>query len=610
LFTLTPSFHRHSFRTIVGLLLVSCLLTQSAVSLAKTVSTRPAVHKPGIKTGSVSKPKSVNQHVNSANAKVNPNAFIPYYNQGRDAYKLEHYAEAEKLLKKSLVLAEQGASQMYPGLQQKNIAIIHNLLGVNAFKLKKYNEACLYLKRAMNTYNRPEYQAANEDSLMSDALILGQIAMYEGRYDEAKLYYQEALPRQEKILGLDHAQTRQTQSILEDIARIDQGSDYLDRLGRKVIHWTHPEQSIKVFIANDSSMPGWKPEDQALVQAAYAEWQLAMENRVRFEFVSEPAEADTIVSWMERPKAVTPAEAEAKQQELRNGECQTQTVDDKLAQDNIVVALNSTEGTPASANSIYNTLLHEIGHSLGLMGGHSSNPADILFPNNRYDDGRRKHLSQRDIQTARRLYVLQPDVTNPEGIHLVRYYDYTTLATQGKEAYNHKAYPEAVNDFQKALAIYNAEPEIRFFLGASLYLQQAYAGALPYLMASASVPGKYQDEALKLTGHAFIKMGEIDDKAGARSLAEQKYQRAYQILNQGLQTLAMKPENKNAILQELSWLNNRLSIPSDTPIQWASQDTRQITNQDQANNPKKRGWFSTFVSSFSASAAPIQGPTQ
>lgn len=592
MFTLTASLRRHSLQAIAGLGLISSLLF--GLSMAAPVA-KPAVHTQGVKTSNTSKAKSVHPHVSSSNAKVSPNAFIPVYNQGREAYKLEHYADAEKLLKKSLVLAEQGASRMTPGLQQKNIAIIQNLLGVNAFKLKKYNDASLYLKHSMSTFNRPEYQAANEDSLMSDALILGQIAMYEGRYAEAKHYYQDALPRQEKKLGFDHAQTQQTQSILNDIAQIDQGPDYLNRLSAKVVHWTHPEQGIKVFIANGASIPNWKPEDQGLVQAAYSEWQQAMEGRVHFEWVSEPDEADTIVSWMERPKAVSSTEAEAKPQELRNGECQTQTADDKLIQDNIVVALNTTEGSPASANSIYNTLLHEIGHSLG-MGGHSSNPADILFPSNRYDDGGRKHLTQRDIQTVRMLYALKADVTNPEGIHLVRYHDYMSLVTQGKDAYNHKAYPEAATDFQKALAIYNPEPEVRFLLGASWYQQHAYAEALPYLMASASVPGKYQDEALKLTGHAFIQLGEVDDKAGARSLAEQKYQRAYNLLNQGLQMLTMKPENRAAILQELSWLNQRLAIPAGTSIQWAT------ANQNPTNNPKNRGWFSSFVSSFSAGA--------
>lgn len=569
-----------------------------------------SVHKSSVKSTHVVSAKAGSRPTVSYSTKANPNAFIAYYNQGRDAYRQEHYAEAEKLLKKSMLLVEQVPPRVSAGTWQKNIAIVSNMVGINAFKLKKYSESTAYLQRAMSIYSRPEFQATNQDSLMNDALVLGQIAMYEGRYEEARTIYQGVLPSLEAKLGPDNSQTKQAKEVLEDISQIDYGPDYLNRMGAKVIHWTHSEQPILVFIEDGSHIPGWKSENQSLVREAYAEWQRTMENRVHFEFVSTPQEADTIVSWMERPKAVTANEAEAKPKELRNGECETFLGSERISKDNITVALNSVAGVPASANGIYNTVLHEIEHSLGMLGGHSSNPADILFPNNRYDDGRRKHLTLRDIQSVRRLFSLKPDITNPAGIHLVRYHEYTTLLTQAKDAYSRKDYPQAAQVFRDALAIYSPEMETRFWLGASLYNMTAYSDAIPYLMASASMPGKYQDEALKFTGYALIKLGEIDDKSGNRFLAEQKYQRAYQVLNQGLQTTPTNPENRKAIQDELVWLNHRLSIPTGTVIQWAAKDNSNIAEKGSTASPRKQGWFSNFVSSFSSAAVPGQAPSQ
>lgn len=532
----------------------------------------------------------------------NPNAFIVYYNQGKAAYVASHYLEAEKLLKQAYKLAEPWAIKNANGFQQKNLAIVAQLNGNNAYQLKNYDEAQLYLNRALTIYNLPAYATSNEAAIMSANLVLGQMAMYDSRFQEADNYYKTALTLQEKLLGSDHSQTQQTRQTLDDIAHIDYGPDYLKAIGQKVTHWTHPEEPIAIYIADGSSMPGWNPQNRALVLQAYTEWQGAMEDRVHFMLVTDPQQADTIVSWIERPKAVEKSIELTGKKELRLGECQTQMLENKWMKDDIVIALNNTDGKAFSANTIRNTLLHEIAHSLGLLGGHSANPSDVLFPSNRYDDGRQKHLTERDINTARKLYSYPAEVTNPAHIHLVRYQQYANFRIAGGNAYNQKDFPMAVNALKAALSIYNQEPETHFLLGVSAYHLKDYAQAFQPLMNAASLPNRYQDEALKLAGYSLIKLGEVDEHSGAKYIAEQKYQQAYNILSQGMHSISIKPENQKQIREEMNWLSQRLSRSPLATIQW--EPVSQPAAGEQETGKKKRGWFSNFAASFTPYVVP------
>ena len=571
--------------------------------------TKPVMHKTASRSvhpaAKVAVKKVATKAVNgkpSVAPAPNPNAFIAYYNLGRAAYIASHYSDAEKLLKQAFKLAEPWAIKNPSGFQQKNLAIVAQLTGSNAFQLKKYNEAELYLKRALSIYNSPAYATSNQDDIMRANLILGQMAMYEGLSQEADTYYRIALPLQEKLLGSEHKQTQQTREILDDIAHIDYGSDYLNAIGQKVRHWTHPEEPIAIFISDGSSMPGWSPQNRELVFQAYSEWQEAMEDRVHFVFVTDPQQADTIVSWMERPRPTEQSSEVNGKQELRHGECQTEVLENKWMKDDIVIALNNTDGKVFSANATRNTLLHEIAHSLGLIGGHSANPSDILFPNDRYEDGRQKHLTQRDVNTMRKLYSYPAEVTNPEHIHLVQYQRYANFRIAGGNAYNQKDFPMAINALKAALSIYNQEPETYFLLGVSAYQLKDYAQAFEPLMYASSLPNRYQDEALKLAGYSLIKMGEVDDHSGASYLAEQKYQQAYKLLSQGVQTITIQPQNQTQIREEMSWLTQRLSRNPLATIQW--EPASQTATGEQEQGKKKKSWFSNFAAAFTPYAVP------
>ncbi|WP_303674553.1 tetratricopeptide repeat protein [Vampirovibrio chlorellavorus] len=545
--------------------------TTRPTTVNRAVGVKPAAQKPGSSAGAVK-------------ATPSPNAFLAYFNTGKQAYEAGRLAEAETSLKKSLSLAIQTMSP-----QHQNIGILYNLLGLIQMKRHNYPGATASFKQAVAIYSlRPEGPERN-GFLLNEYLRMGLMAMYDGRFTEGHQYYQAALPLAEG-LG-DPEQVQGIQQVLSEIARIDHGPDYLSEASQTVTRWSHPEQPIQIYIADGADFADWRPGNKAIVQEAFGEWQQAMGTRLRFVFVEDPQAADIQVSWMNVPSANSAEGRFSSQSELRHGICETQAMNQFLIKDNIRLALHNTDGSAFSANVLYNTLLHEIAHAIGLISGHSRNPADVLYPNIRYEDGRRKHLSARDIATAHKLYALPPAVTNPAGIHLVRFNQFAETRLKASTAYNGGDYPSAFSQFQQALSIYPQDADSRFWMAMSAWKLKQYDVALPQFMAAANQSGQFQGEALRMAGSSLILSAQQDDQSGNHSQAEGQYQQARALLTQGLPRISMKPEQATAIQDTLSWLNQRLAMRSN--IQWASTDVRN-TASETSGKKKKRGWFSAL----------------
>ncbi len=75
----------------------------------------------------------------------------------------------------------------------------------------------------------------------------------------------------------------------------------------------------------------------------------------------------------------------------------------------ILVTARRGDGSEPSLGLLYETVLHEMGHALGLA-GHSPDKADIMYP--RIVGGRDERLSARDRETLRLLY------KRPNGHHI------------------------------------------------------------------------------------------------------------------------------------------------------------------------------------------------
>ena len=74
-------------------------------------------------------------------------------------------------------------------------------------------------------------------------------------------------------------------------------------------------------------------------------------------------------------------------------------------------------GKLLSTKELHNTVLHEIGHALGIM-GHSDNPSDLMYMSTNQpqiqssSSGNFLFFTSNDISTLKLLYKLLPDITN------------------------------------------------------------------------------------------------------------------------------------------------------------------------------------------------------
>ena len=91
-----------------------------------------------------------------------------------------------------------------------------------------------------------------------------------------------------------------------------------------------------------------------------------------------------------------------------------------------------------SPREIYNTSLHEIGHTLGIM-GHSDSPSDIMYSSSNgaslyaFYTSSLQYLSLQDLKTLALLYRIQPTITNTKNINSENLY-YAPLILGSEDA--------------------------------------------------------------------------------------------------------------------------------------------------------------------------------
>ncbi len=309
-------------------------------SSAKTASShRVSTTRSATKAGAAHAP------VNARTVPTNPNAFIPYFKSGESLYNAGNYKQAEVALKKSLALC---LAVMPP--HHENVGIIHNILGLTQMKLKQYPAAIVSLKQAITIFKRPENKADQDRFLTYAYMAMGKMAMYDGRFQEAEVYYRSALPFTEAMA--DTPRLQDIKRVLLDIGQIEQGPDYLSHVSATVARWSQPDQPILVYIADGGSLPDWRATHIALTQSVFMEWQQAMGTRLRFEFVDSPQWADIQVGWVNRPMENSAEQQANGHAELRNGLCKTQSLNQFWFKNDIDIVTHNTDGTAYSDDVI------------------------------------------------------------------------------------------------------------------------------------------------------------------------------------------------------------------------------------------------------------------
>ncbi len=195
------------------------------------------------------------------------------------------------------------------------------------------------------------------------------------------------------------------------------GSTYIEQapLESGIIRWENFPLSICILDQSETSLPSYYKSE---IKRAFSQWQTSVKF-ISFKYVETTSDANIIVKIVPLPKSV------CDEQKCKYVVGYTTPNFKKRILKDMTILLYSTDpnGNFFSDKELYNTVLHEIGHSLGIM-GHSYSSEDLMYmaaENSKsiYASYRSsfQYLSSKDINTIKLLYKLVPDITNTEKIN-------------------------------------------------------------------------------------------------------------------------------------------------------------------------------------------------
>ena len=162
----------------------------------------------------------------------------------------------------------------------------------------------------------------------------------------------------------------------------------------RIVRWSERSFPLKMYIApfrwykskDDASAYRYK----AMVQRAIDAWSRVSNGKIRFQLVDDYLNSQVNLNWKRVDRKAL-------------GYCTTEPQGDTLFTADIEIGLSDglMHAKYMDENEVYHTILHEVGHALGL--GHSPNKADIMYTPHQYGV---VNLSARDIASINWLYQL------------------------------------------------------------------------------------------------------------------------------------------------------------------------------------------------------------
>ncbi|MDR1168083.1 MAG: hypothetical protein LBK53_04220 [Heliobacteriaceae bacterium] len=191
------------------------------------------------------------------------------------------------------------------------------------------------------------------------------------------------------------------------------GNNYIEQtpFNKGILRWDKKSFPLKIHVETDKkiSVPAYYEDE---VYKAFSQWQSSVDF-MSFTRTNKKKEARILVKICPIPKGLCVGKV-----------CKyivgftTPTIKlNRLERMTIVLYSANPAGNYFSDKEFYNTALHEIGHSLGIM-GHSYSSDDLMYmasANNQVYTPYRssfQSFSARDVNTVRLLYKLIPDITN------------------------------------------------------------------------------------------------------------------------------------------------------------------------------------------------------
>lgn len=192
------------------------------------------------------------------------------------------------------------------------------------------------------------------------------------------------------------------------------GDNYIEQSssGTVLIRWSNDSFPLKVYLDNASlsKLPNYYKNS---ILNSFAQWDQAVDF-LSFEMVDNPSDANILIQFKPLPSNVCSANVckyviGYTSPSIKNGELKYML---------LTLYERNHLGRFFSEKELYNTVLHELGHALGIM-GHSYNSNDLMYQeakehNSLFAKYRSDfmYLSYADVNTIKLLYMLEPNVTN------------------------------------------------------------------------------------------------------------------------------------------------------------------------------------------------------
>lgn len=189
--------------------------------------------------------------------------------------------------------------------------------------------------------------------------------------------------------------------------------------GNDILHWDIRSFPLKIYFENENEVPAYYITN---INKALSLWSNST-NFVKFTKTNNKQDANIIIKFSDLPEDFCNSENCNYIVAFTEPEVSSQNFLKKM---DLTFYKTNPRHENFSAQEILNTALHEIGHTLGIM-GHSNNPRDLMYSQKDNNTGYFNNLptpnfTMNDLNTLVLLYRIKPTISNTKNFHSEIYY--------------------------------------------------------------------------------------------------------------------------------------------------------------------------------------------
>lgn len=205
--------------------------------------------------------------------------------------------------------------------------------------------------------------------------------------------------------------------------------------GNDILRWDIRSFPLKIYFENANEVPQYYLEN---INKALSLWSNST-NFVKFTQVNDKQSANIIIAFKDLPEDFCKNDVCSYVVAFTEPEISSQKILKKM---NLTFYKTNPRHENFSSQEILNTALHEIGHTLGIM-GHSNNPRDLMFAqkdnSSRYFNSLpTPNFTRNDLNTLVLLYRIKPTISNNQNLQSETFYYAPILIGEDDERIKNK----------------------------------------------------------------------------------------------------------------------------------------------------------------------------